>query len=164
MIMLIIVPARFIKPAILNPDAASSIPGCESRHFEIFRESTQLSLTGLTSDSMSIDQMRNVISRCREIVSRAGAILIEDSHSGTVARTNHLISQPGPRIHHPFHANIHARHAACVQGTHDLSTGSTSILFPGQTMNYRVEFFPSIRAKLFLTFSPPITSRCLPED
>jgi hypothetical protein len=134
------------------------------RHFKIFRESTQLSLTGLTSDSISIDQMRNVICRCREIVSRAGAILIEDSHSGTVARTNHLISQPGPRIHHPFHANIHARHAACVQGTHDLSTGSTSILFPGQTMNYRAEFFPSIRAKLFLTFSPPITSRCLPED
>jgi hypothetical protein len=34
--------------------------------------------------------------------------------------------------------------------------------FPGQTMNYRVEFFPSIRAKLFLTFlhqSPPDVSQ-----
>jgi len=156
-IILIIVPARFIKPAILMQQALSQVA--------TLREHPRVNPTFSDWSHIRLDiyrSMRNVIRQCRKIVSRAGAILIEDSHSGTVARTNHLISQPGPRICHPFHANIHAGACGVRSRNPRLVDGVNNNSFLGQTMNYRVEFFRLNSSKVVLDVFSTNYLRCLP--
>ena len=156
MIILIIVPARFIKPALLMQQALSQAT---------LREHPRVNPTFSDWSHIRLDiyqSMRNVIRQCRKIVSRAGAILIEDSHSGTVARTNHFISQPGPRICHPFHANIHAGACGVRSRNPRLVDGVNNNSSLGQTMNYRVEFFRLNSSKVVLDIFSTNYLRCLP--